>query len=166
MPYFLDGTIAGLPEPRKPGRPGFFQRTFRRGQPSFCTPSVHLFGWLDHRMPYSFGPIGPEALSVLEKAVVAGHVWGMRGFHHCRMCPTSSPGPTRCNAATRKYHLGSASLIVTDVDGNPWVAPNFVLHYVTVHGYAPPIRVYDAPPGLIASIRSKGCPDIVMQNLI
>ena len=72
MPYFLDGTIAGLPEPRKPGRPGFFQRTFRRGQPSFCTPSVHLFGWLDHRMPYSFGPIGPEALSVLEKAGLLG----------------------------------------------------------------------------------------------
>ena len=35
-------------------------------------------------------------------------------------------------------NLDSASLIVADVDGNPWVAPNLVLHYITVHGYVPP----------------------------
>lgn len=46
------------------------------------------------------------------------------------------------------------------VDGNPWVAPNLVLHYVTVHGYVPPTRVYDAPPDLVASVLHKGYPDI------
>ena len=57
------------------------------------------------------------------------------------MCPPPDHyGSTPYETTTKTYYLGSASLIVADVDGNPWVAPNLVLHYVTVHGYVPPTR--------------------------
>ena len=163
MPYIPDGTVAELPEREWPRpRRRLFKWRRRRDQPPFDVPSVHFFGWLSHQIPYFSGPTSPRDLEVLERAAL-GLVWMTRGFHHCRMCPPPDHyGSTPYETTTKTYYLGSASLIVADVDGNPWVAPNLVLHYVTVHGYVPPTRVYDAPPDLVASVLHKGYPDITM----
>ena len=91
---------------------------------------------------------------LLERAVNNSHMWVTRGWHCCLFGP-HCPYPTTYSIDGREWTLGGASIVVVDDEGLPWVAPNLVLHYVTEHGYAPGLKLHDAPGSMVDFFRSR-----------
>ncbi len=151
MTYYADGTLLqrpGLLEWQKNHRDAFgvvstLGEARRRR-------SWRTFGWLEPGNDYRTGACPPEFLRVLEAA--ADHpVNRTRGIHRCQLCPTSThdimaPAPSYPTTTGRLLHLGSASLEVRDANGQIWIAPTLVLHYIAEHGYLPPAELADAGP--------------------
>ena len=53
------------------------------------------------------------------------------GFHHCGFCP---PDPV----VNTFGNLSSGDVNLTFANGNRWVMPDMILHYVADHGWRPP----------------------------
>ena len=96
------------------------------------------FGWLDPSAEFRTGPCPEPAVRRLVEAAKTP-VQRTRGFHLCEFCEEREPmGTTYPTGDGGKLLLGSACLEVFDGEGNVWIAPNLVLHYIDSHRYLPP----------------------------
>lgn len=90
-------------------------------------------GWLDVAHPFTTFPDGvpvPVPAGFLDRLRGLPRSMATRGWHRCPFC---AGGPS-----------GSAELRVAGPDGTVYAAPTLLIHYVEVHGYAPPPEFIEA----------------------
>jgi hypothetical protein len=109
-------------------------------------PHVLNVGWLsrDHPFPRGTPPASlPARLAELVKSPVNLY----RGLHLCEFCPEPptmlSPGGIKMMNPPAGT-AGNGEIRVASSDGNIYVAPVLIYHYVTAHGYVPPREFVDA----------------------
>jgi hypothetical protein len=89
-------------------------------------------GWLEKGRPFSKGTVPSAAIERLRQLVEFAATQATRGLHFCDLCPeTDDPEAWQSRS-------GHAEVRVHGADGTRYAAPVLVLHYVTVHQYAPP----------------------------
>ena len=110
----------------------------------FDLPTDHLFavGWLDPASPYAKGPVPGPFLERLTELV--HEAWDYKGFMGgvwCGFCP----GTLDVHSET-----WSSRNVFVPLDGDVYVAPEGILHYVRAHHYRPPEvfarAVLECPP--------------------
>ena len=118
MPYFADLTVY----------------TFL---PSEAEPKAYNVGWLDPTQEFERW-IAPERfVSALLRLTNTARVHQTRGWHVCAFClATGQPGTEE----TR----GSYEIRVVAEDGEVFLAPSLVHHYVAAHGNRPPVVFVNA----------------------
>ncbi len=87
---------------------------------------LRAVGWLEYGKPYSTGVIDVQVLNRLtELRVNAWEPVHFSGYHRCDLC-SGEQGP-----------VGINNLFIPG-DGFLYVSPELIVHYITVHQYAPP----------------------------
>ena len=100
-------------------------------------------GWLDKEYPFSRGPISTK---------VVDRIWLLclrptnqtRGYHTCSLCDSKSLSGVRMSVDGVSRTLGGAEIHVRASSGVTYVAPDLIYHYITQHGYAPPMEFLEA----------------------
>jgi hypothetical protein len=93
---------------------------------------LRAVGWLEYGKVYSQGAVDPQVVKRLTELTV--DPWEpvqFLGFHCCDLCPAEQ-GP-----------LGVSNLFIPG-DAFLYVAPELIVHYITVHRYAPPAQFCEA----------------------
>jgi len=109
-------------------------------------PQLIAVGWLAQGEPYSRGPISKEFVDALLSLL--GDPWQpfyLLGWHCCEFCRISGgPATLRLRKpddlvkrADLSVSLGTLNLFVPH-EGNIFVSPSLIAHYVDAHEYAPP----------------------------
>jgi hypothetical protein len=66
-----------------------------------------------------------------------------RGYHECDFCRTDARETIPFQGST--IYLGSAEVWVPSADGAlVYAAPNLIYHYISKHGYCPPLDFIEA----------------------
>ena len=97
-------------------------------------PTLNI-GWLERGQSYPTGAVTPAFVQRLGQLVAHASTRGTRGLHLCDLCPT---------ADEESSAKGSAEIRAVGLDGTRYAAPTLVHHYVTAHGYQPPLAFVDA----------------------
>lgn len=150
MPYIPDGTVLELQD-RLPWRPSLWDRLRGRTQePEAGLSHVRAFGWLSAAHHFT---TGTTPVNLLDTLALAAHerIWVMRGYHVSEFA-ADQPIPLPFETQHGTLLLGDASLLVVDDEGEPWVAPNLVLHYVRDAHYAPPFTPHLPSDELLAAV--------------
>ena len=148
MSYIPDGQIMAVPPARSFPEPKRFRWRRQPPRPTLGVNTFRAFGWLSPEHEFPVGKADPRDVLLLERAVNNSYIWVTRGWHCCPFGP-HCPYPTTYSVDGQEWTLGDASIVVVDDEGLPWVAPNLVLHYVTEHGYAPDLKLHDAPGSMV-----------------
>jgi hypothetical protein len=107
-------------------------------------PPMKNIGFLEPDRRFSIHPPTEEVLDRLwEHCKIS--IEGSRGSHQCKFCQP----PPKIVYASRKgspglFHLGASQIVVFSEQGEAYVAPNLVYHYVHVHHYNPPDEFLEA----------------------
>mgnify|MGYP000029747605 FL=1 len=152
--YIPDGQVMAVPPARSFPEPKRFWWRRQPPRPTLDINTFRTFGWLSPEHEFPVDQADPRDVLLLERAVNNSHIWVTRGWHRCPFGP-HCPYPTTYSIDGREWTLGGASIVVVDDEGLPWVAPNLVLHYVTEHGYAPGLKLHDAPGSMVDFFRSR-----------
>jgi hypothetical protein len=83
-------------------------------------------GWLERGTPYSTGAVDRRVYDVL--AEIRKNPWqpfACAGMHECDLC------------CFHPEARGAANLFIP-ANGNIYVCPELIVHYMNAHGYAPP----------------------------
>lgn len=103
------------------------------GPPRLARVPTACVGWLDHRADHSRGDVDEYAVPLLwqlcRRAVAV-----TRGPRGCPLCGVSSVVMSYQDD-TLLLGMGEIRVFGDDV---AYAAPDLIVHYVTVHGYAPP----------------------------
>ncbi len=99
-------------------------------------------GWLDKKVPFSSGMVDSTFLQRLQK-LYRDRTNQTRGYHLCPFCTKPEFG-TPVNIEGEEIKLGSAEIHVRDANGQTFIAPDLLYHYILVHGYCPPIEFIEA----------------------
>jgi hypothetical protein len=93
-------------------------------------PMAWNIGWLDQSCPFPTGDTSGRFRSVLRQLAknIKNPMWGS---HECEFC-------------SGKGAQGNGEIHVAAPDGNIYVAPALVVHYVECHNYLPPQEFIDA----------------------
>ena len=94
-------------------------------------------GWLERGFDFPRGPLETEDLRLLESSVA--NLWEpfhFMGYHDCSLC-TDPSVQTVIRVGSRECFLGASNLWVPG-DGQIFVAPSLIFHYVVEHRYRPP----------------------------
>jgi hypothetical protein len=121
-------------------------------------PEAHILnvGWLSKEHPYHQGR-SPEWLVSQRRDRIAQPVNLYRGQHVCEFCPDPPKKALAGGLEIPDYPeeaLGNGEIRVRALNGNIYVAPVLILHYIACHGYLPP-RVFteavaaDLPPPVL-----------------
>ena len=95
-------------------------------------------GWLAGWAPFPKADPSPEFLASLFERV-KHPVRKSPGAHVCcKKSQDQASGLTRASLGTEEVLLGAAEIEVVGSDGEVFVAPDLIFHYVTEHRYAPP----------------------------
>jgi hypothetical protein len=102
--------------------------------------SILNVGWLGRGHAFPVGAVPDDFVDALRR-LIASPVNLYRGYHTCEFCPdppvvvdsegrrvTGPPGET----------MGNGEIRVSGSEGEVYVAPVLVAHYVQVHNYLPP----------------------------
>lgn len=147
MTYIPDGTEFKLKPPYE-ARYSLWERIFNSPLPAYASEyegmpdTVRAFGWLSSEHDFPTGPVEEGIVPLLEYAVHICRVWQMRGFHLSPFYQDPDRPYEQMMVECRfgPKLLGSASLLLVDEEGNPWVGPNLVLHYVRDIHYVLPFK--------------------------
>lgn len=137
-PYQYTLSIAGWPSDGPPqNRPDGLFHWMMGGDAAnaFADPEVNV-GWLEKDHPFNVGPQDPQTVSLLESICRSSRYALARGVHNCEFCGRSIPG------------LGSAEIRIQG-HGVVYASPNLVCHFMSAHGYMPPIE-------FVTSVASSG----------
>jgi hypothetical protein len=94
-------------------------------------------GWLEHGHAYQHGMVDSAVINKLVALFRNSWEPGMfLGWHDCDLCQPPS-WPDAFHAAEGSVPMGIANLFVPGT-GVLYAAPSLILHYIAVHGYAPP----------------------------
>lgn len=114
---------------------------------TYCGPeAAHKLlavGWLDKRRKFSRGPVDREVFVRL--VALLQNPWepvAFMGWHECPFCRYST-GPVSFRLENTTLQLGIRNLFIP-ADGNIFVAPSLILHYIDCHDYAPPMQFCEA----------------------
>ena len=109
-----------------------------------CLRNVHLqslaVGWLSNEHHYLRGKTDDQFINRLWEFCRFGTVAQTLGYHECEFCVDQEFG------CIERYQdieliLGSSEICVLDYAGRKaYFAPDMIFHYVTQHGYIPPIE--------------------------
>lgn len=104
-------------------------------------------GWLEKSYPHEMGHVEDD---IVQKILILCFrpVHTTRGFHYCDLC-TGSRTRVRVKCGDLERALGSAEIRVPGEEGVVYAAPNLVYHYITKHGYRPPVQFLDAVHKLV-----------------
>ncbi|QWW19649.1 hypothetical protein I6B53_00435 [Schaalia sp. 19OD2882] len=156
MPHIPDGTPMELGEPL-PWRPSLWDRIRGRGrEPEVTFTCIRAFGWLSAEHTFPTGKVPAGLLETLEEAA-RERVWGIRCYYTSDFAP-GKPMPLIYRSTNGTLRLGDAGLLVVDDEGQPWVAPNLVLHYVRDLGYLPPFTPHLPSWEMLAAVRRLDSP--------
>ncbi|MEK6247834.1 MAG: hypothetical protein N2C12_06615 [Planctomycetales bacterium] len=100
-------------------------------------------GWLDPDFEYSQGDVDPDVVADLCRLLVAP--WEpcvTMGWHDCGFCRFTT-GPRQFSYNGTEVTLGITNLFVP-TDGELYVVPSLILHYIDAHNYSPPPAFCDA----------------------
>ena len=93
-------------------------------------------GWLDGSHEFSTGRPPKGLLDAIFKAVASGKLsrCACAGFHTCEICGTKKVVFKRRGAEI----IVGTSEIAVEYNGETFVAPSLIYHYVRTHKYLPP----------------------------
>jgi hypothetical protein len=102
-------------------------------------PAILNVGWLSRDHAFETGDVPPEFVQAIRR-MVASPVNLYRGVHICEFC---SPPPVTIRNGLKWIDpppetAGNGEIRVVDSDGQTYVAPVLVLHYIQEHRYQPP----------------------------
>ncbi len=103
-------------------------------------------GWLSPTHRFPSGALEEGFVSALER-LVASPVNLYRGLHICEFCP---PPPYKLIGGGSLMPdplpgtTGNGEIRIAATNGNTYVAPVLIFHYVVAHGYLPPKEFIDA----------------------
>lgn len=109
-------------------------------------PAILNVGWLCHDYPIPTSTPN-EAFVLALRKLTAAPLNPYRGSHLCDFCPRPPTILSKGGIPMLDYSVaitGNGEIRVEGRDGQTYVAPTLVLHYVTAHDYAPPQAFVDA----------------------
>ena len=77
-------------------------------------------GWLSNQHPFSVGSVDTMTLMRLEEYLIVNKC---RGFHVCEFCGEEK---------------GNGEIEIKGSNGDIFVSPSMIIHYIKEHGYRPP----------------------------
>lgn len=99
-------------------------------------------GWLSVEKGYSVGQASAEfcrrLLDFCEVQIII-----TLGYHECEFCD-NPPFGLRVEYDNKTLTLGSDDIWAFGADGQVYLAPNLIYHYVTAHNYLPPSEFIEA----------------------
>ena len=95
---------------------------------------LRAVGWLEHPEPYPTGTAPTELVAKLAALADEPLVISM-GFHACSLCAETGIETTG---------IPWSRIVFIPGDGEVFVAPGGVVHYVESHSYLPPARFIEA----------------------
>lgn len=115
-----------------------------------CSVMLNV-GWLDISKSFTPGSVPAEFLERL-LLLSESSINRTRGSHACTFClselRSDSRGEMDGKSAIRMLRslggLGNGEIVVVSGNGNCYVAPTLISHYVERHGYRPPSEFVDA----------------------
>ena len=100
-------------------------------------------GWLESDREYHRGDVPVSVVARLMQLLI--DPWQpavTAGYHDCSFCRVSG-GPHQFTFNGTTIDVGNSNLFVP-ADGQIFIAPSLILHYIDAHGYAPPQSFQDA----------------------
>jgi hypothetical protein len=128
-------------------------------------------GWLTRSERFAKGSVGPDVLAKIERlAENAFRIFVFRGFHTCDLCGFEVD-QRLVDADGKRVRSSSHLNIFVPYEGKILVAPQCLPHYITEHGYRPPVEFCNAvlrcsepdSTALAESIRKVGGPEFVAE---
>ena len=105
-------------------------------------PALNV-GWLDTVHPFPTGDVAADVVDALIRHA-ASPVNVTRGVHDCEFCDVESPLTVWTAGGSVRALLGFSEIQLIGTGGIRYAAPTLIVHYVTAHGYLPPIEFLDA----------------------
>lgn len=97
---------------------------------------MKAIGWLDKHNDFPKGDVSQDIIEKLRgvkpRFLTAGH-------HVCEFCFPDGKGYSKMEDATSSYEIHICSK-----EGQVYVAPRMIIHYMKVHNYLPPQEYIDA----------------------
>ena len=100
-------------------------------------PMVNV-GWLGSESEFETGATYPGVVGAL-LVLAADQQNVMRGVHYCEFCDEESPIRLPAPVERGWVSLGMGEIHVRGRDGTLYSAPSLVIHYISSHGYSPPV---------------------------
>ena len=98
-------------------------------------------GWLARGFEFQTGRPSSAIIERLNRFCLVS-VNARRGVHACDLC--NAPKLVKFSFAHSMYLLGFSEIRIFGAPGRVYAAPNLVLHYMSLHHYAPPEEFIDA----------------------
>lgn len=114
------------------------------GRPLVGTAPQSLnVGWLEATYPFSKGDV-TDNFMVRLWTLCRTPVNLMRGFHECDFCSDPTLAYLKTYQGDEELGMGNGEIWAFGGDGNVYVAPTLIYHYITHHQYQPPEQFIQA----------------------
>jgi hypothetical protein len=106
-------------------------------------PMINV-GWLSAGHAYPTGSTPVEVIEALYVLADKQENNVLRGVHDCEFCHRESPIRVSAPVPVGYVDLGTGELHASNPGGMTFAAPTLVVHYITEHGYQPPLAFMEA----------------------
>ena len=103
--------------------------------------AAHNIGWIEELSQLRIGVIDSLVPDLLERHYLDLVGNQTRGYHDCALCDETE---IWIASGDQRIVLGAAELWIPDGDGDIFVAPDLVIHYIRAHLYRPADRFVSA----------------------
>ncbi|MGH3998644.1 MAG: hypothetical protein ACRDTJ_14420 [Pseudonocardiaceae bacterium] len=107
-------------------------------------PAMLNVGWLSRGHEFPKGPIPDEVVAALYVLADEQENNILRGVHDCEFCTRESPMRLPAPVARGFVDLGMGELHAFVPGSETYSAPSLIVHYITEHGYQPPVAFMEA----------------------
>ena len=116
---------------------------------------VKNVGWLGEGHAFKQGQVSQSFFEKLKLTILRESVNQYRGRHYCELCLAEE---IWIESDNKRKCLGSAEVWIPCAKSDLiYAAPNFVLHYIEVHNYLPPVQFVEAVERFDLSGKWSGC---------
>jgi hypothetical protein len=111
--------------------------------PATSPPTLNV-AWLERNRWFPQGAASNAFIVRLGALVEHARTQDTRGWKFCSLCPPTNESNINWSNPNESHACGNAEIRAVGRDGIRYASPTLVLHYVTVHNYAPPQVFVDA----------------------
>ncbi|MFG3499519.1 hypothetical protein [Streptomyces sp. NPDC047928] len=103
----------------------------------YSKPEGLTIGWLERGFDFPVGDVSVDDWEILSDLASLKQKKS-RGVHHCTFCADRKDQWGESSRFDSRFVLGGAEIRVTSDDGELYIAPDLILHYILDHRYRPP----------------------------